>query len=192
MKISNLNLILVASGLVLVSFTTGTTAKDSGLSVLDWEVVVNNSFEVPKKPGRYYNSYNPPSLNSRALLVFRAHSTGQQQGPISGIYTRDMWTQGPINDIADRDTEVPQPNNTEYPLPGVGRNWTLSTYNEFPSFPRIAISADIIASRGNHKPVWTYAIPAARNKAHSDGEDDGDETRVGTTGVYVNCMPNSR
>ena len=122
-------------------------------------------------------------------MVFRARSTGQQQGPVSGIYTRDMWTLGPINKIADRDTEVSEPNNTYYPVPGNVKESILSTYNEFPSFPRMAISADIVASRGNHKPVWTYTdeMPAVRAAGHGGGEDVEDETLVvGTTGVYVN------
>jgi hypothetical protein len=186
MLISCPKLMLVTLGLALGSFATGTAAKDTENSAFEWEVVVNNSFEIPGNPGRYYNSYNPPSLNSGALVVFRARSTGQSQGPVSGIYTRDMWTLGPINKIADRDTEVPWPNNTEYPVPGGGGESIFSTFNEFPSFPRMAISADMVASRGNHKPVWTYAIPARRAAGHGGGEDDEGETRVGTTGVYVN------
>ncbi len=101
-------------------------------SEFTWEAVVNNGFPIPGHDGgngsiiRYYNSYNPPSLNSRALVVFRARSTGQQQGPVSGIYTRDMWTLGPINKIADRDTEVSEPNNTYYPVPGNVKESILS------------------------------------------------------------------
>ncbi|MFZ1863403.1 MAG: hypothetical protein WAU39_04200 [Polyangiales bacterium] len=145
---------------------------------LSWDVVVNDSFEIPDNPGRFYNSYNPPSVNSNALVVFRARSTGQQAGPVSGIYTRDMAMLGPIQKIADRNTVVPEPNNTCYPVPGpsdaVGLSpctsgETLSSFNEFPSFPRIAITQDTVATRGNHPPVWTYG-----------------ETRAGTTGVYVN------
>jgi len=143
----------------------------------DWQVVVNNGFEIPDNPGRFYNSYNPPSVNAGALVVFRARSTGQQQGPVSGIYIRDMTTLAAINKIADRDTEVPWPNNTEYPLPGSQGATTLSTFNEFPSFPRIALTADAVATRGNHQPAWTYEV--------TEGEE-GTETRVGTTGAYVN------
>jgi hypothetical protein len=124
--------------------------------------------------------------------VFRARSTGQQQGPVSGIYTRDMATPGVINKIADRDTEVPWPNNTCYPTPGPDEGeetpapcengHTLSTYNEFPSFPRIALTADAVATRGNHPPVWTYEV--------NEGEIVT-ETRAGTTGVYVNLDANN-
>ena len=144
----------------------------------DWQVVVNNSDQIPET-NRNYNSYNPPSVNAGALVVFRARSTGQQQGPVSGIYVRDMATLDAIDKIADRETEVPPPNNTEYPVPG-GQDTTLATFNEFPSFPRIALTADAIVTRGNHQPVWTYVIGV--------DPDTGEpiETRVGTTGVYVN------
>jgi len=145
----------------------------------DWQVVVNNGFEIPDNPGRVYNSYNPPSVNAEALVVFRARSTGQQQGPVSGIYVRDMATLDPIDKIADRDTEVPPPNNTEYPVPGGQGDTTLATFNEFPSFPRIALTADAVATRGNHQPVWEYTLP------------DGSDTRAGTTGVYVNLDANN-
>lgn len=147
---------------------------------LSWEVVVNDGFEVPDNPGRFYNSYNPPSVNSNALVVFRARSTGQQAGPVSGIYTRDMAAFGPIHKIADRDTVVPDPNNTCYPVPGSGdatgpasctSGESLSTFNEFPSFPRIAMTRDAVATRGNHPPVWSY-----------------DDTRAGTTGIYFNMQ----
>ena len=169
----------VALGAVAMAATAiGVSAAPP--TTVDWQVVVNNGFEIPDNPGRYYNSYNPPSVNADALVVFRARSTGQQQGPVSGIYIRDMTTLAAINKIADRDAGVPQPNNTEYPLPGGQGATTLSTFNEFPSFPRIALTADAVATRGNHQPVWTYVI--------GTDPDTGEpvETRVGTTGVYVN------
>ena len=171
--------LFVALGAVAMAATAiGVSAARP--TTFDWQVVVNNGFEIPDNPGRYYNSYNPPSVNADALVVFRARSTGQQQGPVSGIYIRDMATLAAINKIADRDTEVPQPNNTEYPLPGGQGATTLSTFNEFPSFPRIALTADAVATRGNHQPVWTYVI--------GTDPDTGEpvETRVGTTGAYVN------
>lgn len=147
---------------------------------LTWEVVANNADGIPDTD-RFYNSYNPPSVNSNALVVFRARSTGRPQGPVSGVYTRDMGVLGPIVKIADRDTVVPDPNNTCYPVPGPGDSasialcdagQTLATFNEFPSFPRIALHENKIATRGNHQPAWTYL-------------EDGLETRAGTTGLYV-------
>ncbi len=148
----------------------------------DWQVVVNNGFEVPGNPGRLYNSYNPPSVNAGALVVFRARSTGHQQGPVGGIYVRDMAPAAPIRTVADRATEVPQPNNIEYPLPG-GQGATLARFNEFPSFPRIAATADVVATRGNHPPVWSYVT----GLDPETGEPI--ETRAGTTGVYVDFDP---
>ena len=179
MKSDSHQSLFVALGAVAMAATAiGVSAARP--TTFDWQVVVNNGFEIPDNPDRYYNSYNPPSVNADALVVFRARSTGQQQGPVSGIYIRDMTTLAAINKIADRDAGVPQPNNTEYPLPGGQGATTLSTFNEFPSFPRIALTADAVATRGNHQPVWTYVI--------GTDPDTGEpvETRVGTTGVYVN------
>jgi len=165
--------------------------------------VVNNSDAVPgtANPIRYYNSYNPPSVNSSALVAFRARSTGRSQGPVSGIFSRDMASPGgPIRTVADRDSEVPYPNNTCYPIsnPGEGEvepsidcdntgetQWSLATFNEFPSFPRMALTADAVATRGNHPPVWTYAVETGVSVA-AEGEDEEDTTRAGTTGAYVN------
>ena len=190
MKNCYLQSLSVALGVAILATANMAAAAPSDFT---WEVVVNNGFMIPGHDDadggaiRYYNSYNPPSVNEGALVVFRARSTGREQGPVSGIYTRDMWTPLPItiNKIADRDTVVPPPNNTEYPVPGVDGEWMLSTYNEFPSFPRIAISADMVASRGNHKPVWTYEETPIQLAAHH-GEAGEDETRAGTTGVYAN------
>jgi hypothetical protein len=169
----------VASTLLVVT-ATGLTAPPEP-SDLGWKVVVNNGSRIPGHPDRYFNSYNPPSVNAGGLVVFRAKSTGRQGGPVSGVFTRDMAVaDASIQKIADRDTQVPEPNNTEYPAPGGQGENRLATYNEFPSFPRIAIDADRVATRGNHEPVWTY-VPG-----HNGNMADEDETRVGTTGVYVN------
>lgn len=178
MKPSNLWLLFTAiTAYILTSISLCVAAP---IPQPEWQVVVNNAFEIPDNPGRFYNSYNPPSVNSEKLVVFRARSTGRQQGPVSGIYVRDMGALGAIIKIGDRDSEVPQPNNTEYPIPGGQGATTLSTFNEFPSFPRIALTQNSVATRGNHQPVWTYVI--------GTDPDTGEpvETRVGTTGVYVN------
>lgn len=68
----------------------------------------------------------------------------------------------PVVRIFDRSTPVPQPNNLG------------STFIEPPSFPRIDMWSNTIASRGNHQPVWNYMLP------------DGTDTRAGDTGVYAN------
>ena len=72
----------------------------------DWQVVVNNGDTIPETD-RVFNSYNPPSVNTDALVVFRARSTGQQQGPVSGIYTRDMATAGPMTPAVSHVGVVP-------------------------------------------------------------------------------------
>ena len=125
-----------------------------------WSVVVNNGDLMPDS-NRSFNSYNPPSVNARNLVVFRARSKGGSGQPTHGVYLRDMrFRPGPTR-VFDRSTEVPYPNNL------------AATFTEPPSFPRIDILGKTVASRGVHKPVWRYQL------------QDGSETRVGTTGVYV-------
>jgi hypothetical protein len=118
---------------------------------------------------RKFNSYNQPSVNATGLVVIRARSKGGGGLPAThGIYTRDMSVDGsPIVRILDRTTRVPHPNN-------------LSTiFVETPSFPRIDMWSDTIATRGNHQPVYRYNISV-----------DTEETRVGTTGIYSNPFGN--
>ena len=71
--------------------------------------------------------------------------------------------------IFDRKTAVPQPNNIVWQPTDL-----LTTFIEPPSFPRIDMRSDTVASRGNHQPVWGYVLP------------DGSETRAGHTGIYTN------
>ena len=150
MKTNKLRSPVAALGSVALAAAACCVAAAPPVPQPDWQVVVNNGFQIPDNPGRFYNSYNPPSVNAGALVVFRARSTGQQQGPVSGIYVRDMATLGAVGKIADRDTEVPPPNNTEYPVPGGQGATTLSTFNEFPSFP--AHRADSRCDRDKGKP----------------------------------------
>jgi hypothetical protein len=63
--------------------------------------------------------------------------------------------------ILDKTTQVPGPNNLG------------ATFIETPSFPRIAMGSDTIATRGNHQPLWGYTL-------------DGEDARTGTTGIYTN------
>ena len=127
--------------------------------------VVNNNDLMPES-ARTFNSYNQPSVNVDGFVVIRARSRGGDgAGPAThGIYTRDMATDdGPIVRILDRATlVVPYPNNLD------------TTFVETPSFPRIDMSSDTIATRGNHQPVWAYT------------PDGSSETRAGTTGIYTN------
>ena len=165
----------LAGALLVALSAMAVPAEQSEDSGLDWRVVANNGDTIPGHATRQFNSYNPPSVNTHGLVVFRARSTGRSQGPVSGIYVRDMGSDdADLVRVADRDTDVPQPNNTSYPgdhAPGGG---SLATYNEFPSIPRVALSRNYIATRGNHPPVWTWVLP-----------EDGTETRAGTTGIYV-------
>ena len=170
--------------------------------LFSWSTVVNNTDFMPTKgceqditKCRLFNSYNQPSVNRDGLVVIRARSRGgegdtgghedepeagatvtsadgteHENQPVHGIYTRDMSVAGsPIIRILDRKTEVPQPNNAYYPP----SNPLLTTFIETPSFPRIDMESATIATRANHQPVWIYG-------------SGGDETRVGTTGIYTN------
>ncbi len=141
---------------------------------LSWQTVVNNGDYIPtascnpttptSPPCRKFNSYNQPSVNEKNLVVFRARSKGGQGGePVHGVYTRDMNKgSAAIVKILDRDTLVPAPNTES------------ATFIEPPSFPRIDMVSSMIATRGNHKPVFGYTLP------------DGSDTKVGTTGIYTN------
>ena len=135
-------------------------------ATFDWATVVNNNDPMPGAPGqRTFNSYNQPSVNLDGLVVFRARSKGgdKQGPPTHGIYTRNLLVAGPIVRVLDRTTAVPDPNNLD------------TTFIETPSFPRIDMGSNTIATRGNHQPVLRY-VP--------DGETE--ETRGGTTGIYTN------
>jgi hypothetical protein len=144
-----------------VSTTSSTTAP----VVFNWEVVVNNGVYVPDGPcPRRFNSYNQPSVNVDGLVVFRGRSKGGTcQRPAHGVFTRDMAVgDSLVVTVFDRNTFVPDPNN-------------LGTmFVEPPSFPRIDMWADTIASRANHQPVWEYPL------------SDRTLTRGGTTGIYAN------
>lgn len=150
-----------------VSATAQVTAMKTA-----WQTVVNNGMEVPGdscETARKYNSYNAPSVNAMGLVVFRARSKGGTVcgEPAHGVYTRQM-PGGAIVKILDRNTEVPDPNNLRYPPDSL----TRTTFIEPPSFPRIDMWSNTLATRGNHQPVWEYML-------------GGTETRAGTTGIYA-------
>jgi hypothetical protein len=95
---------------------------------------------------------------------------------VHGIYTRDMSVAGsPIVRILDRKAEVPPPNNIQRPPENSPNSGPLTTFVETPSFPRIDMSSDTIATRGNHQPVWKVLNEA--------GEI---EEQLGTAGIYTN------
>ena len=150
--------------LVTVAVVTGTAVADEKENVFEWNTVFNNNDEIPGVEQRTFNSYNPPSVNTKGMVVVRARSRGGQgMGPAThGIYMRDMGqADSDIIRVLDRTTFVPEPNDLG------------STFVETPSFPRIDMHTNTIATRGNHQPVWRYF--------------EGDtETRAGTTGIYSN------
>lgn len=130
-----------------------------------FKVVVNNGVLVPGTD-RAFNSYNQPSVNASGLVVFRARSQGGKGGgePDTGIFTRQISRlPSPIviNAVALRDSLAPNPNNAS------------STYNEFPSFPRIDQSSSFLAFRGQSQPVW--------NVLDSTGAI---VEKAGTAGIY--------
>jgi hypothetical protein len=162
--------------LAAAAFTLATTGASAQTAPFVWQVVVNNGDFMPTNtcdptvpdpttpPCRTFNSYNQPSVNAGQLVVIRARSRGGPGlgQPVHGIYTRDMAAGTPVVKIFDRQTLVPQPNNLG------------TVFIEPPSFPRIDIGSNTMATRGNHQPVWRYFL------------EDGTETRAGTTGVYTN------
>lgn len=161
---------ILAVAAATMAATVATAESPPSLS-LEWATVVNNNDEMPGAPGnRTFNSYNQPSVNATGLVVFRARSTGgPPYGPAThGIYRRNMsaGSDNPVVRILDRTAPiVPMPNNVGSP------------FVETPSFPRIDIGSNTIATRGNHEPVWRYGPP-------------DDETRAGTTGIYANPFGN--
>ena len=133
-----------------------------------WAPIANSGTDIPGT-NVPFRSFNQPSVNRDGLVVFRARGGGQGQ-PLRGIYTRDMSVMASsIDTIAARGDLVPWPNNTSTPPEG----GELASFLEFPSFARIDANSDRVATRAQHEPVWTWS-PAK-----------GEETRVGTAGVFV-------
>jgi hypothetical protein len=146
--------------------TLGIPASSTA-QISPWATVVNNGDAIPGAPGSNFNSYNQPSINAGGMVVFRARSSAQGGSePISGTFLRDTSGPNPILPFLKRGDSVPQPNNTLY-------NGVPAAFSEFPSTPRIDHVFNLIATRGQSQPVWTYVL-------------DGTETRVGTSGIYAN------
>jgi hypothetical protein len=135
-------------------------------SVINWATIVDNGDTMPDSSS-LFNSYNQPSINANGLVVFRARSKGGGGQPVKGIYERNpLRKNSPIVKILDATSVVPQPNNLD------------ATFNEFPSIPRIGVQTGLIATRGESSPVWEYTL-------------NGVDTRVGTSGIYLNTGLNS-
>ena len=157
--------VVLSTTAVAASAVAATDTVNAALPAISaWQVVVNNGCR--RRPRRHpcdFNSYNQPSVNVEQLVVFRAAARAARGASARTAFTRATWPSGgPVNVIFDRNTQVPQPNNLD------------TTFIEPPSFPRIDMSSNTIATRGNHQPVWEYFL------------EDGTETRAGTTGVYTN------
>jgi hypothetical protein len=150
--------IIKITQITLVTFTSLMTVNSPfKANAFTFETVVNNGDLIPET-NRYFNSYNPPSVNNEKLVVFRARSQGGQGQPATGIFSRNINNpSNPIIPIMTRGMEVPPPNNT------------MANFTEFPAFPRIDMNSDRIASRGQSAPVWQ--LP--------------DDTRLGTSGIYT-------
>ena len=134
---------------------------------IDWDTVVNNSFEAPDSD-KLFNSYSGSSVNNDALVAFRGRTQGGQGGRVSGVFSRDMSDPtSVVQAVAVAGDMVPQPNNLD------------ATFNEFPSLPRIDAGSEMIATRGQTKPVWEY-----QTGTDPDTREDI-TTRVGTTGIYA-------
>jgi len=164
-------ILVVAAWLAVV--VSGVQAANTDVR---WRTVANKQDILPNSPsGRYFNSFNQPSVNAAGVVVFRARSRGgpPEGEPTSGIYLRGIAADSaPILTVAGRGEPVPYPNNVVH-SPATA----LTSFTEFPSIPRIGINSTAVATRGNHAPVWEYSLP------------DGSETRAGTTGVYVSLDP---
>lgn len=150
-----------ALGAAVMVMATGSPARADGFS---FQTVVNNADFIPDTTS-LFNAYNPPSINGSGLVVFRARGRGGMGGgqPATGIFTRNLLDASlprPIVPIAVRGGLVPDPNNTS------------ATFTEFPSFPRIDLTASsTVAFRGQSNPVWMT--------------DDGS---LGTSGIYSNPL----
>lgn len=97
--------------------------------------------------------------------MFRARSAVENSQQVDGVYRRNVATVGPIVKLLTRGNPVPAPNNTLY-------NGVPAGFLEFPSTPRVDATSDLIATRGQHQPAWTYLLGDA-------------ETRAGTSGIYA-------
>ena len=70
--------------LVVVAVVTSTAVADEKENVFLWNTVINNNDLMPFAQGRTFNSYNPPSVNTKGMVVVRARSRG---GPPLGPAT---------------------------------------------------------------------------------------------------------
>jgi hypothetical protein len=154
---------------VAVSSLICALAPLPALAQTSWETAVNNGNVAPGNDGTAtFRSYNQPSTNDAGVMVFRARAAAESGGGVAveGVYYLDAPGGGPLLKLFERGDAVPAPNN-------VLINGSPSSFNGFPSTPRIDPNSNVLAHRGQHEPVWTYLLA------------DGSETRVGTAGIYA-------
>lgn len=154
----------IISALALSTAVIGSSSAQA----LEWKTVANSQTPIPSASSPF-SSFNQPSINDDCTIVFRGRGKGSKEPP-RGTYFGNPCSRGyrpatSLFKLAATGDIVPQPNNLS------------GTYNEFPSIPRIDRTANLAATRGQHKPVWRYLLP------------DGTETRVGTAGVYAAVLP---
>jgi hypothetical protein len=151
---------------VSIALTLALFASQAVAQQLTWTVGVNNADIAPGgAAGATFKSYNQPAINNAGVLVFRARSTVGSAQQVDGVYQRNLFPPGPIVKLLTRGDAVPAPNNTLY-------NGVPAAYMEFPSTPRIDATSNLIATRGQHQPTWTYMLGLT-------------ETRIGTSGIYA-------
>ena len=124
-----------------------------------WQTVANNATAIPGPGNMFFSSYGQPSVNTKGQVVFRARTTGGGQRSTGIFYMNALYS--PVKVMADNRLEVPYPNNLN------------TEFTEFSAFPRISLNNNIMSIRGLHSPVYRYVL------------GDGEETRIGNTGVYM-------
>lgn len=166
------------NGTMTTMVPPATTAAQCSVAISSatgkWVTVANNTYSPPGAAGKYFFSFNQPSVNSFGEVVFRgrAKATGATGGePHRGVWMVNLCGTPALQTIIDTTMAVPDPNNQVNPQTGEP---SPAVFNETPSIPRIDISSPLLATRGNSPPVWTYIDPAT-----------GLETKAGTTGIFT-------
>ena len=112
-------------------------------------------------PGRPRRSTATTSRRS-TRRVWSPSAAGPRERARAGVYARAATTAAsPLQTVAAVGGAVPAPNNLD------------GDFTEFPSIPRIDDTGNMIATRGQSVPVWSYT------------PDGGVETKVGTSGIYA-------
>jgi hypothetical protein len=161
--------VVAASVATAVATAPAAQAETIPLPALElaWTPVATNGDPIPGTTV-LFNSYNQPAVNASGQVVFRARSkSGTASEPIHGVWTREMGVAGSsLRTVVDKSTAIPLTN-------------TGATFTEFPSSPRIDMSAGTIVTRGQSTPTYEYVV----GTDPTTGEPL--TTKAGTSGVYV-------